>query len=82
MQAKDGSFDFDFAGSYTNLVPNRLIEYAFGDRTAKIEFLETPAGVVVRVSFESEPTHAIEQQQSGWQAILESFRRYVEARNA
>lgn len=79
MEAKDGSFGFDFAGTYTNVVPNRLIEYAFGDRTAKVEFDETPAGVVLRVSFEAEATHSVEQQQAGWQAILENFRRYVEA---
>lgn len=79
MEAKDGSFGFDFAGTYTNVVPNRLIEYAFGDRTARVEFVETPAGVIVRVSFEAEATHSVEQQQAGWQAILDRFKGYVEA---
>ncbi len=82
MEAKDGSFGFDFAGTYTAVVPNRLIEYAFGDRTAKVEFLDTPAGVTVRVSFEAETTHSVEQQQAGWQAILDRFTRYVEARTS
>lgn len=50
MEAKDGSAGFDFAGTYTNIVTNHLIEYACGERTARVEFLETPAGVVVRVS--------------------------------
>ena len=81
MEAKDGSFGFDFAGTYTNVVPNRLIEYAFGDRTARVEFVETPAGVIVRVSFEAEATHSIEQQQAGWQAILDRFKGYVEAQS-
>ncbi|HBD32816.1 MAG TPA: ATPase, partial [Cupriavidus sp.] len=40
MEAKDGSMGFDFAGTYTKIVENKLIEYAFGDRTAKVEFLE------------------------------------------
>ncbi len=80
MEAKDGSFGFDFAGTYTSVVPNRLLEYAFGDRTARVEFLDTPAGVVVRVAFEAETTYSVEQQQAGWQAILENFRRFVEAR--
>ena len=80
MEAKDGSAGFDFAGTYTNIVTNHLIEYAFGERTARVEFLETPAGVVVRVSFEAEATHTVEQQQAGWQAILENFTRYVEGR--
>ena len=82
MEAKDGSFGFDFAGTYTNVVPNRLIEYAFGDRTARVEFVETPAGVIVRVSFEAETTHSVEQQQAGWQAILDRFARYVEGTTA
>jgi len=82
MEARDGSFGFDFAGTYTAVVPHRLIEYAFGDRTAKVEFDETPAGVVVRVSFETEATHPVEQQRAGWQAILENFTRYVEGRTS
>ena len=80
MEAKDGSAGFDFAGTYTSVVPNRLLEYAFGDRTARVEFLDTPAGVVVRVTFEAETTYSVEQQRAGWQAILENFRRFVEAR--
>src|SRR3954464_13913209 len=51
MEAKNGSVGFDFAGTYTNVVPNRLIEYSFGDRAARIEFNEVPEGVSVRVSF-------------------------------
>ncbi len=79
MEAKDGSMGFDFAGTYTTIVPNELIEYAFGDRTAKVEFTETPGGVRVRITFESESTHSIEQQREGWQAILDNFTRHVEA---
>jgi uncharacterized protein YndB with AHSA1/START domain len=78
MEAKDGSFGFDFAGTYTRVVPNRLIEYSFGDRTAKVEFTEAPEGVKVRVSFDAETSHSIEQQQAGWQAILNNFARHVE----
>ena len=78
MEAKDGSFGFDFAGTYTKVIENKLIEYSFGERTAKVEFSEVPTGVKVLVEFESEETHSIEQQQQGWQAILNSFTRYVE----
>lgn len=78
MEAKDGSFGFDFAGTYTAVVPHRLIEYSFGDRTAKVEFTETGKGVAVRVSFDAETTHSIEQQRDGWQAILNNFARHVE----
>lgn len=78
MEAKDGSFGFDFAGTYTKVDKHRLIEYAFGDRTAQVAFTEGPAGVTVQVTFDSEATHSAEQQQAGWQAILDNFRRHVE----
>jgi len=77
MEAKDGSMGFDFAGTYTNVVPHQRIEYAFGDRTAQVEFTEGPAGVTVRVTFDAESTHPIEQQRGGWQAILDNFARHV-----
>ena len=35
--------------------------------------------VVVSVTFEAETQHSIEQQQAGWQAILNNFARYVAA---
>jgi uncharacterized protein YndB with AHSA1/START domain len=78
MEAKDGSMGFDFAGTYTRIVEHRLIEYSFGDRTAQVEFADSPNGVRVQVTFDSEQTHSIEQQQQGWQAILNNFGRHVE----
>ena len=80
MEAKDGSMGFDFAGTYTKIVEHRLIEYAFGDRDAKVEFTPHPEGVNVQVTFDAEDTHSIDQQQSGWQAILDNFARHVEAK--
>lgn len=81
MEAKDGSVGFDFAGTYTKVIPRELLEYAFGDRAASIEFIDVPDGVQVRVTFDAEATHSIEQQQGGWQAILDNFARYVESRH-
>ncbi len=78
MEARDGSMGFDFAGTYTRVVDHQLIEYSFGDRMAQVEFTEQADGVTVRVTFDSEPSHAVEQQQSGWQAILDNFASYVE----
>jgi uncharacterized protein YndB with AHSA1/START domain len=80
MEAKDGSFGFDFAGTYTKVEAHRLIEYAFGDRLAQVRFDDSPQGVKVVVTFDSESTHSLEQQRAGWQAILHNFGRYVEAR--
>ncbi len=82
MEAKDGSFGFDFAGEYTKVVPPRLLEYAFGERVGVVEFSDGPDGVTVNVTFDSESTHSEEQQRAGWQAILDNFARYVEARQS
>lgn len=78
MEAKDGSFGFDFAGQYTKVVTHQLIEYAFGDRIGLVEFVETSSGVTVTVTFDSEPTHSEDQQRAGWQAILDNFARHVQ----
>jgi uncharacterized protein YndB with AHSA1/START domain len=78
MEAKDGSFGFDFAGTYTKIVAPKRIEYTFGDRTAQIEFSEGPNGVQVRVTFDAEATNPVEMQKQGWQAILNNFARHVE----
>lgn len=77
MEAKDGSFGFDFAGVYTKIIPGELIEYAFGERMAKVEFLTNANEVHVRVSFDPESTHSLEQQREGWQAILDHFAKHV-----
>ncbi|MGJ5178478.1 SRPBCC family protein [Bradyrhizobium oligotrophicum] len=82
MEAKDGSMGFDFAGTYTKIAEHERIEYAFGDRRAEVTFQPGPKGVVVRVVFDAESTHSVEQQQGGWQAILDSFARHVEAKKA
>jgi len=80
MEAKDGSFGFDFAGTYTKIIPNELIEYSFGDRTASVEFKPTKDGVIVRINFVAETEHSIEQQEQGWQAILNKFAKHVETK--
>ncbi len=80
MEAKDGSFGFDFAGTYTQIVENKLIEYFFGDRTAQIGFSEGPGGIKVQVTFDAEETNPVEMQQAGWGAILNNFKKYVEAK--
>ena len=82
MEAKDGSMGFDFAGTYTKIVPQKRIEYAFGDRKAEVDFEPGKDGVHVRVTFDTETVHPIEQQRGGWQAILDNFARHVETRQA
>ena len=80
MEAKDGSFGFDFAGTYTQIVPYRVIGMEFGGRTAVVEFIPKTGSVMVRETFDAEETHSVEQQRQGWQAILTRFARHVEGR--
>ena len=77
MEAKDGSFGFDFAGTYTKIETNALIAYSFGERSCVVEFLPGANGVTVRVTFDAETDHPMEQQREGWQAILNNFARHV-----
>lgn len=82
MEAKDGSFGFDFAGQYTKVEAQSLIEYEFGGRLATVEFFPGAEGVQVTVTFDAETTHTEEQQREGWQAILNNFARHVAAKQA
>jgi uncharacterized protein YndB with AHSA1/START domain len=80
MEAKDGGAGFDFSGTYTNVVPHELIEYVLEDgRMVYVEFMDRDGVVRVRETFDAESTHTVEQQREGWQAILDSFARHVEA---
>lgn len=83
MEARDGSAGFDFEGTYTRVVPLELIEYRMSDgREAAVRFTREPEGTRIRVDFDPESENPPEYQQQGWQAILDSFARYVEAGSA
>lgn len=78
MEAKDGSMGFDFAGTYTEVIPHEKIVYQFGERTAEITFEQQTNAVLVKITFDPESQYPLEQQQAGWQAILDNFAKYVE----
>lgn len=77
MEAKDGDFGFDFEGTYTKIVPHALIEYEFGGRHARIDFMPGENGITVRVAFDAEADNSADMQRQGWQAILDNFKRHV-----
>ncbi len=80
MAAKDGSFSFDFEGVYSNVKAHALIEYVMADgRTVKIEFSGNDNTTEVVEEFVPENQNPIEMQRGGWQAILDNFKKYVEA---
>ena len=79
MAAKDKSMSFDFTGVYTNIKKYEIIEYTMDDgRYVRIEFAKVPKGVKVTEIFEPEKMNPEEMQRSGWQSILNNFKKYVE----
>jgi uncharacterized protein YndB with AHSA1/START domain len=79
MEAKDGSFGFDFGGVYDEVKTNEVIAYTIGDgRKVKITFSSSGDETTIAETFEAENTHSIEMQKDGWQKILDSFKKYAE----
>jgi uncharacterized protein YndB with AHSA1/START domain len=80
MEAKDGSFGFDFGGTYDEVKNNELIEYTIGDgRKVKINFSGDGNKTKVTENFEAENMNSTELQKTGWQAILDNFKKYTES---
>jgi uncharacterized protein YndB with AHSA1/START domain len=79
MEAKDGSFGFDFGGIYDEVKLNEAISYTMGDgRKVNITFKGHGNETQVIETFDAETTNSIEMQQAGWQAILDNFKKYSE----
>ncbi len=79
MEAKDGSFGFDFEGTYTNLEPFRKIAYTMSDgRQVEVLFKDKGNTTEMTVHFEPESENPLDMQRDGWQAILHNFKAYVE----
>ncbi|GIP37037.1 activator of HSP90 ATPase [Paenibacillus sp. J31TS4] len=83
MEAKDGSFGFDFGGVYDEVTLNESISYTMADgRKVNISFIRQDNDTRIVEKFDAEETNTIEMQQAGWQAILDNFKRYAEAAQA
>ena len=79
MEAKDGSYGFDFGGVYDEVEEHRHIAYTMGDgRKVNVNFTSHGNATEITESFEAENTHSLEMQKSGWQAILDNFKNYTE----
>ncbi len=79
MEAKDGSFGFDFGGTYDEILFQKIIAYTLGDgRKVHITFNEDGRATRIIEKFEAEKVNSLEKQKSGWQAILDSFKKYTE----
>jgi len=80
MEAKDGSFGFDFEGVYNNVVDKELLTYSMADgRNVKIGFIADGDKTNVKETFDPESINPVEMQKEGWQAILNNFKKYAES---
>lgn len=79
MAAKDGSFSFDFGGIYDKVNEHKEIAYTMGDgRKVKVLFEANGNSTNITETFDAENTHSVEMQRTGWQAILDNFKKYTE----
>ncbi len=82
MEAKDGSMGFDFNGTYTEVKKYERISYVLEDnREVKITLQSEGKYTIIKEIFEAETSNPIEMQQTGWQAILNNFKKWVEYSN-
>jgi uncharacterized protein YndB with AHSA1/START domain len=79
MEAKDGSFGFDFEAVYDDVIEHQKITYTMTDgRKATTLFKDLGGNTEVSTTFDAETMNAPEMQQQGWQAILNNFKSYTE----
>jgi len=80
MEAKDGSFGFDFEAVYTEIIDGEKFIYTIPDgRQVTVVFNEGGTQTDVIVTFDAEEQNSLEMQKNGWQAILDNFKKYTEA---
>jgi uncharacterized protein YndB with AHSA1/START domain len=81
MEARDGSFGFDFEGTYNDVQDQKYLEYTIADgRKVQVSFSSQAEATKVVETFEAEDTHSIEMQKEGWQAIMNNFMKYAESK--
>ncbi len=81
MEAKDGSFGFNYSGIYTNIIKNKKIEFVLDDgREVKVDFITWDKNTEIVETFEPENINPKDMQRAGWQSILNSFKVYIESK--
>jgi len=79
MEAKDGSFSFDFWGTYVNFEVEKNLEILLGDgRKVTVLFEFSDNKTIITEKFDPETVNPVELQKAGWQMILDNFKLYVE----
>lgn len=79
MEAKDGSFGFDFEATYNEIVAGEKFTYTMADnRVVNANFKELGEKTEVTITFDAENENPVDMQQQGWQSILDNFKKYAE----
>jgi uncharacterized protein YndB with AHSA1/START domain len=82
MEAKDGSFGFDFGGKYTAVAHGEHISYVMDDgRAVEVNFESAGGRTLITESFDPETENPHDVQETGWQSILDNFKKYAESNN-
>lgn len=80
MEAKDGSFGFDFEATYDEVIHKEKLSYTMPDgRVVITDFEDLGSSTKVTTVFDAETENSVEMQKNGWQAILNNFKKYVES---
>ena len=80
MEAKDGSFGFDFTAVYDEVVEKRRLSYTLEDgRNVVTTFEKIGEGTKVQTVFDAEKSNSEDLQKAGWHAILNNFKKYAES---
>ena len=79
MEAKDGSFGFDFAASFEEVAPRQAITLLMDDgRRARTTFEPADGMTKVTTVFDAEAENSRDMQRDGWQSILDNFKVHAE----
>lgn len=79
MEAKDGSFDFDFEAIGDEIIEGeKLVSTLTYGRKTTVTFEGHGNETKVQVTFDAEMQNSDEMQRDGWQSILNNFKKYIE----
>lgn len=80
MEAKDGSFGFDFEATYDEIIDQKKISYTMTDgRQATTDFDTMYGNTRIITVFDAENENPVDMQRAGWQSILDNFKKYAES---
>lgn len=80
MASKDGKMSFDFEGIYDEVIDKKKIAYSLGDkRHVTVDFVDLNGKTKITETFDPEEVNSVELQKSGWQSILDNFKKHIES---